>query len=194
MRDLLRTIGLPILLGLLFLAIYLAFHLGLFKGVQLTEITEPPLVLLALEHRGAYHEINEVIKKVEDLAREKLWPCPKTFGLYLDDPQSMEPERLTSFGGCLLGAERPEMSVSAPFRIIEIPAGAHLKAQFSGSPAIGPWRVYPRLVSRWQELMSRPEVETKWPQVIEFYTVTSQTEMTTEYYAPLFELSLENKP
>jgi AraC family transcriptional regulator len=180
MIPLWRSFVLPVVLGFFFLGLYLAFHLGVWRGVNVEVISEPARTLLARDHKGPYHKINDVIVSVEKWAAQNNVPCPRTFGQYLDDPGKTAEERLRSRGGCVVDPAGLPQELPEDLILSQLEAGRFVHAQFLGSPAIGPWRVYPRL----KEFIKKEDLKTN-DTTLEIYTVTGQNEMTTDYYVPI---------
>jgi AraC family transcriptional regulator len=191
MMQLWRLIALPVLLGFLILGIYLFVYLGGWKEVSVTKATLPEMQLLYKVHRGAYHKIVTAIESVEQFARSRGIPCPRTFGEYLDNPRQVAEERLTSHAGCVLekplaeAPPAPSGTEGDEFKIKTLPAGDYIQAIFTGSPAIGPWRVYPRLT----EFADRHGLRTA-PSTIEIYTITPANGLSTEYLVPVIPAAI----
>jgi hypothetical protein len=74
---------------------------------------------------------------------------------------------------------QPYANVPDQFKTDKIPAQRYVIGKFSGSPAIGPWKVYPKAESYMEGRHISSSGET-----IEVYT-SNQKEMTTEYLFPL---------
>lgn len=133
------------LLGSLFaglsLIAYLAVHLGFFEPVRITEEIRGPYHLLFEDHRGSYFKIAELIDRVERDVKSKNLDCGKTFGEYFDNPSEVDEDRLRSRAGCLNENPYP---ATPPYQSAELPAQKFVVAHFNGSPAIGPWKVYPK--------------------------------------------------
>ncbi|PWU22244.1 MAG: AraC family transcriptional regulator [Bdellovibrio sp.] len=161
---------------------YLAFYVGYFKPVTLSETDAGPFSALAADHRGAYHKMAPVISEIEKWAQGHGLKCRLTFGQYFDDPDSVEEARLRSRGGCFL--DNGETPPSAPWpeglALIEIPRRHFVTAAFEGSPGIGPLRVYPALGNYVKE----KKLQSTGEGVIEVYEVKGTREMKTIYYFP----------
>ncbi len=175
-----RLVALPVLLGFVLLATYLFFYLGYYKPVEVTMVESAGLNTLFRSHRGAYHLINQVIVEVENWAKSQGLSCERTYGEYLDDPQKVEQGRLRSRAGCILDGPVDEKSLPEGFQAGLIPAGPYVQAVFSGSPAIGPWKVYPRLADFIQEKNLKTGSQT-----IEIYTIKADGKMQTQYLIPI---------
>lgn len=160
---------------------YLAFYLGYFLPVEITEEDAGPFRVLSKNHLGPYHKIVPTIEEVETWGKAHGLSCKLTFGVYEDDPSKVEDVRLRSRGGCVLSEnEAPDDDLPEGFKIEELPAGFFVKAVFEGSPGIGPFKVYPMLQQRMEEKKYKMQ---GWG-VIEIYEVKGPKEMTTTYYAP----------
>lgn len=156
------------------LSVYLYMHLGLAKPVDITTEDAGPFVFLFKEHMGAYHEIGKVITEVERWAIAQNQPCSKTFGEYLDDPSLVDQDRLRSLGGCIVPV-KPEVPLPEGFSVKEMPRQQFVVARFSGSPAVGPFKVYPKVHSFFAEKRIKAPTSN-----LEIYTVNGQ-QVNTEY-------------
>lgn len=161
--------------------IFLANYLGAFKGVDISRQTQGPFKTVYLEHVGPYHKVNKVIEQVENYMKTQNYTCGRTFGEYLDDPRTVEEARLRSRVGCLV--ETVPQNMPEGFLSGEIPQRNYVVAVFTGSPGIGPLKVYPRV----NDFMSREGLKQS-DAVIEIYEIHSITEknaMTTTYLFPV---------
>ncbi len=174
---LLRFIGLCITL-LIGLAIYLFFYLGVSKPVIITTEVRGPFYFLYKTHLGAYHGIGPIITEVEKWAHEQNLECPKTFGEFLDDPNSVDQDRLRSHAGCLL--TKP-LSIPIPpdFAFEERKKGSFAVGRFEGSPAIGPFKAYPKI----REYIQTQRLKSNGA-VVETYLIQGQ-KVTTEFLFPV---------
>lgn len=163
--------------GLIAFFIFLYFHLGLNRDVEIREGSAGPFLLLYKSHRGAYHQIGPTITAVEKWAMEKNLPCPKTFGEYIDNPESLDQDRLRSHGGCIMEKTPPE-PLPEDFLFREVAEKNYVIARFEGSPGAGPLIVYPAV----RKYLEEHRLTVLEP-VIEIYTVNGST-VVTEY---LFE-------
>ena len=168
----------PIFAGLaLFIIGMLAWasiKLGFFKDVVLSEQAQTELHLVYLEHIGPYHKILESLEKVEDWAKKNSIDCSKSFGHFLDDPNVVEHERLRSHVGCVV----VDFSKDLPpdFKTKVLPAGKYLTAEFMGSPAIGPMKVYRTAQKKFAEKGLTPPED-----IIEIYQRLDEKTMKTIY-------------
>ena len=137
-----KTLLLSVFLGIIFLGTYLYFYLGAFKDVHVHLVEVPSFHILYKKHIGPYHKINEVILSIEQWAQKHNLPCSQSFGEYLDKPGEVDEDRLRSHGGCLT----PKTDVPLPEGFFQrtLEANKYISAEFSGSPAIGPFVVYPQ--------------------------------------------------
>jgi AraC family transcriptional regulator len=169
-----------VLSAVVFFAAALSYKLGVFKTVDVQDPEPQTFYLLFKEHIGPYHKIVTVIQQVEEVALGLNLPCSHTFGQYLDDPREVEEDRLKSRGGCLL--TQPLQGVQLPQALhFEILKGEFVSALFNGSPAISPYKVYPKLF-HWLEINRR---EMGGP-ILEVYGRQGTSgETETQYYFPL---------
>lgn len=173
-----RTAFLIIIVGIFTFMIYLFFHLGFHKPVGIGFSEEGPFQMIYKEHSGPYHKIGDKIREVEDWAKQNNVPCPEAFGEYLDDPSVVEHDRLRSHGGCIVTATPSSMPADIKTQMRE--KRSYIKATFSGSPLIGPMKVYPKMLS-YSEAHKRPLDGA----IIEIYRPISEKEMLTTYYFPV---------
>lgn len=140
----LKWVGLGVLVSLLSLAAYVFVYTKAYQSPELENVTIKDLHLFYTEHMGPYHLIDPKIREVEKEAIRLGFSCIKTFGHFLDDPQHFEEDRLRAEVGCWLSGPLPEASqIGEGFRYEHRPGGEFLKITWTGSPAIGPIKVYP---------------------------------------------------
>lgn len=165
-------------MGFVILGGYLYIYLGAFKDVQVNLIDEPSFHIIYKNHVGPYHKINKVIRSVEKWAQEQNLPCTQTFGEYLDDPNQVPHERLRSHGGCLT----PKTPITLPkgFSQRTVGPSQYLEAKFSGSPAIGPFIVYPEI----KRFASDQRLKTQ-SKSFEIYEVYDTNTLKTRYLIPI---------
>ncbi len=161
--------------------VFLASYLGAFKGVDISKQNQGPFKTVYLEHVGPYHKVNKVIEKVEKYMKTQGYTCGRTFGEYLDDPRSVEEARLRSKVGCLVQetpSNLPEGYLSG-----EIPQRDYVLAVFTGSPGIGPLKVYPRV----NDFMTRQGLKQSGAviEIYEIHSITEKNAMTTTYLFPV---------
>ena len=171
-----RTLILSIVIFATSLAAYLYFYLGAYKSVDFAVETRGPMFLLYKTHTGAYHEIGPTIQAVEAFASAHGMSCSVTFGEYLDDPGSVDQDRLRGRGGCVLDAPLANNSFDKGDIQYELrDSRSYLVGHFSGSPAIGPFKVYPKMK---QFLKKHDLVATE--STIEVYHING-SHVATEY-------------
>lgn len=165
--------------GLLVFALSLSYKLGVFKEVTVVGVEKPTFHMIYKSHFGPYHTINSVISDVEAWAKEHNFGCVTTFGEYLDDPNAVEEqERLRSLGGCLVPAPPQQLPEEIKFKTVE--QQSYLVLQFSGSPAIGPYKVYPAAEKWFQD--NRHSMQGA---VIETYKTIGKEDVLSTYYFPI---------
>lgn len=160
--------------------IFLSTYLGAFKGVDISQATQGPYLTVYVDNLGPYHKVNKVIERVEKYMKAKGVTCGRTFGEYLDDPQVVEEARLKSKVGCIVDAI-PD-GLDGEFKAGEIPARHYVVAVFTGSPGIGPLKVYPRVndFMKAQNLKQNGAVT----EIYEIHSITEKNAMTTTYLFP----------
>jgi DNA gyrase inhibitor GyrI len=169
-----KTAVLTVLAMVIVLAIYLYSYLGVSKSVTVTLEPRGPLHLVFKTHLGPYHQILPRIQEVEAWAHEHNLNCTVTFGEYLDDPQNMDEDRLRSRGGCVLRGA-PAVPPPPEFQYQVRAERSYAIGHFDGSPAIGPYKVYPKV----QKFLGERRLKSTAP-VMELYTVNGP-EIQTEY-------------
>jgi AraC family transcriptional regulator len=101
--------------------------------------------MMAMAHKGAYHEIGDTWTKLFTAVGPLGWMGPDTFmaGIYLDDPQEVPEESLRSYAclTCPDGASAPEGMESR-----EIGGGKYLIGRYVGA--------YSGLGDAWGEAMA----------------------------------------
>ncbi|MEY4616876.1 MAG: hypothetical protein RJB66_1836 [Pseudomonadota bacterium] len=154
---------------------YLAYYLGVFKPVVLGIGDFGPHQLVYKKHMGAYHKIVPTIEDVERFVRSKGEPCKISFGEFLDDPKKVEQDRLRANVGCLV--DYPMENLPEDFEQKNVEKQLFIHAQFEGSPAIGPYKVYMKVFSVMEQKGLEPNGS-----VFEFYEVLPNQKMKTDYY------------
>jgi DNA gyrase inhibitor GyrI len=160
--------------------IFLSTYLGAFKGVDISHAAQGPFTTVYLEHVGPYHKVNKIIEKVEKYMQTQGVVCGRTFGEYIDDPQVVEEARLRSKVGCLV--EKVPENMPEDFKSGQIPQGNYVIAVFTGSPGIGPLKVYPRV----NDYMLNQKMKQSGPviEIYEIHSITEKNAMTTTYLFP----------
>ncbi|MCB0415950.1 MAG: GyrI-like domain-containing protein [Bdellovibrionales bacterium] len=171
-----------ILIFLVFIAVVMGtmyYRLGTYKPVEFDVVEAKDFNFLYKQHIGAYHEILEVIEDVEKWAKKHNLDCSKTFGQYLDNPDTTDTDRLRSYGGCVF--DHMQIPNNEDYKYKYEHPRKYLHAVFEGSPAVGPISVYPKAA----EWISKNKAKMDGA-VIEVYTVKNGgSGMLTEYYFPI---------
>lgn len=159
----------------------IATYLGGFKSVEFAIEDRPELILLYAEHTGAYHKIVPQLEEIEAWAKANNISCSKTFGRFLDNPETTEEIRLRSETGCLIdNADALAAIAEVPYKVQKLPPHEVLRGRFDGAPGLGPLKVYPKAKDWFLE--NSFEMETE---VIEFYTLQPDGGVVTEYDFPI---------
>lgn len=176
-----KWIGIFVLGGLFSLGGYLYYHLGAYKEVVVRVETFPKLYLVSKAHTGPYHKIGTLLSQIETDAKRLGIPCSRTFGKFLDNPQTTDEDRLRSLVGCAL-SEAPDPTIADKLgaQLVEQDSARFVYGKFQGSPAIGPFVVYPKLK---QEAAAQRLPLGAW--ALELYTMSRTGDITTEYLLPI---------
>ncbi len=174
-------------IGLVAFFLYLAQYTGAFKSVYVGLDERGPYTLVYKDHVGAYHKIVEKIQLVEAWAKENKLDCKYTFGEFFDDPSTTEEGRLKSRAGCLIEAKNTAalnhlktLTLPSDFLQSEYIKTKAVVALFTGSPGIGPLKVYPKAES----FIHESKLKRKGP-VVEIYEVLDPQTMNTTYLFPI---------
>lgn len=167
--------------AILSFGIFLANYLGAFKGVEISQAQQGPFTTVYLEHVGPYHKVNKIIEKVEKYMASQGQKCGRTFGEYIDDPQVVEEARLRSKVGCIV--EKVPAQLPEDYKSGEISARNYVVAVFTGSPGIGPMKVYPRV----NDYMTKNNLKMSGAvvEIYEIHSITEKNAMTTTYLFPV---------
>ncbi len=160
------------------LGIYLYFHLGITRPVEIRIETIGPLHFVYTQHTGAYHQINSDISRVEAWAKQTQINCRQTYGEFLDDPKAVDQDRLRSRVGCVLDF-LPETKPKEFLTETRAPK-SYVVATYRGSPAVSPFTVYPKV----EEFLAEQRLRSTAP-VIEIYRVLDDTSVETRYLFPI---------
>lgn len=173
-----KKLILAAVLALIAFSIYLYNYLGAYKSVTFAVEEAGPMYLLSQTHTGAYHLIGAKISEVEKWAQDHGIPCRKTFGEYLDDPAGTDQDRLHSRGGCVL-EQKPSVALPEGYEFEERAKRHYVVATYDGSPAIGPFTVYPKA----KEYLETQRLKSDGP-VMEIYTINGDS-VVTRYHFPI---------
>jgi AraC family transcriptional regulator len=157
-----------------------AIYVGAFKPVTISEEQLDAMSMLYVEHIGPYHKVVPSMEKVEAYAKSIGLKCIQTYGEYLDNPETIDQERLRAHVGCVLESDEtlPE-TISEEFKVDSKDPRTYVVARFEGAPSIGPFKVYPKM-NDWAKQNKREVMGS----VIEIYTITGN-QVSTRY---LFKL------
>ncbi len=136
---------------IIFLATYLIYH-GIFVSVKITEDNRGPYVLVCEKYVGDYKNTGEIMDRIYESLRSKEKISPRRgFGLYFDNPETVEKEKLRSIVGCVLDSEDLDRKeeLAQKYRVEEIPSSWCVTTAFPYrtplSIIIGVFKVYPKL-------------------------------------------------
>jgi len=130
---------------------YLSKH-GLFYSVSISEQNKGPYLLVYKKHIGDYKDAGKITNEIYyDLLNNHGLETTKGFGLYYDNPQQVEKEKLRSIAGCIIEGKSIEEleAIAAKYAIKEYPASQSVVASFPNkgmvSIILGVFKVYPKL-------------------------------------------------
>lgn len=173
-----RPILLTIFLLFLGFSVSLFVKSGAWKSVTVSEADFGPFTMIYKEYSGPYHKILPTIQEVEAWVKSQGLGCTQSFGEYLDDPNVVEHERLRSRGGCLVTQVPEQLPPGIQTQII--PLRHYVVGEFTGSPALGPLKVYGKI----NQHLEKNRMKITAP-ILEIYNVTSETEVMTQYLFPI---------
>ena len=162
------------LLILVCISAFVFWRTGFYKEVHITSGELGPFHLVYKEHLGPYHKIPPVIKEVEEAMENIGNKCSLAFGRYLDDPKTVDHDRLRSHGGCAFN--QPLSHPTSSFKQEQIPRKEYVIATFNGSPSVGPFKVYPK-VEEWFKKFGYKQTGS----VIELYQTLEDGSVLTKY-------------
>src|SRR5574341_83229 len=123
------------------------WHMGVCQKIDVKTAEVGPLTVVYLEQKGPYHRIRGAIKKVERMLNERNVHAVEAFGEFFDDPRTVKSEDLRANGGIVITAPA---AVPEPFKTKVIGRREYASVSFRGSPAVGPFMVYPKL-AQWMK-------------------------------------------
>ncbi len=176
-----------IFLGFIFIILFVMFRSGSFKNVDVQLSHYGPYIAVYKNRLGAYHESSKTLYDVEDILKKKEVLCVTTFGLYLDDPNDTEAERLRSELGCLFSEKFKDQlneivsDQTLGLSLKYLDEKKYIAGIFEGSPALVSLKVYPK-IKKWA-IKNRYSIK---PEVLELYEVKSSEKVKTTV---LFELT-----
>ncbi len=144
-------IGIIVVLFVIVLLIYLSRY-GLFASVHITEKSIGPYLLVYEKHVGDYKNVGPIMDKLYyDLKDNYSIETTKGFGLYYDNPQEVDKDKLRSIVGCIVESKSiNELNILGnKYGVKEFPSSESVVAElpFKGKISIilGLFKVYPKL-------------------------------------------------
>lgn len=183
MKWIAGTLG-GVFLGFAILMAVIAFRSGMLLPTEVAFHPEPlgPYNTLYKEVVGPYHEVASHIIEIEDFVKSKGVICIRTFGQYLDDPQSVDHERLRSHVGCLFDpAEDLSFVINSQeykdknLRNGRIEMPSYIEGRFEGSPAMVAFKVYPKIF----KFAEQKQLNIAEQTALEIYEVKSNSKVLT---------------
>lgn len=158
----------------------LALRLGVLKDVRVTEAEEGPYRQVYAKHTGAYHKIVGVLDKAEAWAEDNGEKCELSFGEFLDDPQTVDEDRLRSVAGCIVEKDWSQETLPEGFFYREVPRKKYVIALFDGAPSISPYKVYPKALA----YIGEKKMKIAGP-ITEIYRIIIDNAVETKYLFPV---------
>jgi hypothetical protein len=179
----------PLVIGffgaILSIGIATYFHLKAYEEPSVYYDTRPSLFLVYAELRGDYVQTSNKILEVEQLVLSKNHSCDATFGLFFDDPDLVATQDLKSWVGCVYYSMNDLPPLIENLKVTTITEQANiLSADFAGSPALGPRKVYPKA----KKMLGN---STLFP-ALEIYIYDNNKELKTKYYFLLEQSTVES--
>jgi len=145
------VIAVIIAIGVIILLIVLSRY-GLFASVNISEKNVGPYLLVYEKHIGDYKNVGPVMDKLYYNLKDNYgMETTKGFGLYYDNPQEVDKDKLRSIVGCIIEGKSIDdlKKVSEKYSVKEYPSSKSVVAQFpfKGKMSIimGVFKVYPKL-------------------------------------------------
>jgi AraC family transcriptional regulator len=170
-----------IVVGVISFGLFLSTYLGAYSKVDISEATQGPFKTVYLDYMGPYHKISKELEKVENYMTTQGAPCGRTFGEYLDDPQVVEEARLRAHAGCIVESVPANLPENLKAGVME--PRHYVVAVFTGSPGIGPLKVYPKVNTYMQEKNLKQKGAVI--EIYEIHSITEKNAMTTTYLFPV---------
>jgi AraC family transcriptional regulator len=145
---------------------------------------EPARYLVAIPHKGAYHEINRAFEKLFAtlVARELVGQTGYMVGVFLDDPSAVPVADLRSFAGVEVEADFP---TAAPLTSQILPGGAQAVLTYTG-PYAGLPAAYDQLYGVWLPQSGRaPADQPTFEIYLNSPMDTPMEKLVTELHLPL---------
>ncbi len=144
-------IGIIVVLFIIVLLIYLSRY-GLFASVNITEKSIGPYLLVYEKHVGDYKNVGPIMDKLYyDLKDNYSIETTKGFGLYYDNPQDVDKDKLRSIVGCIVeNKSLIDLKILGnKYGVKNFPSSESVVAEFPYkgkiSIILGIFKVYPKL-------------------------------------------------
>jgi AraC family transcriptional regulator len=146
--------------------------------------TYPARRLVAVPHKGPYHDINRAFEKLfaTIVARGQMKDVGLMVGVYYDDPSATPASDLRSHAGAIVSEDLP---IVAPLEQVRLPAGRHAALTFTG-PYVGLPAAYGQLDGIWLPTSGETPADTPPFEVyLNSPMDTPQEKLVTEICMPL---------
>ncbi len=127
------------------------FYFGILQEVQIQEQEVGPFKVVYENHIGDYSEVRKIQDKIYSSLVNEGINTTKSFGIYYDNPQEVETERLRSEVGVIIEKEDYEdiFKLKGKYNVRDIPKVKNVIATFpyrnKFSITLGVFKVYPKL-------------------------------------------------
>ena len=134
------------------IAVIYLYYYGLFHPVTFRQQEKGPFLLVYEKHIGDYKQTGEITDRIySTLSGDNRLETRLGFGLYYDDPRSVDTPKLRSISGCIVDETNRQdfYRLDTAFRTVEFPQTRFIVTEFpykgQASIFMGVFRVYPRL-------------------------------------------------
>lgn len=149
--SMITAIVLVVLVGI---PVLILTQYGLLAQVNVSERNMGPYLLVYQKHIGAYNKVGPIMDKLYyDLKDNFAIETTRGFGLYYDNPQEIEKEKLRCIVGCIVENRTIDdlKQVADKYGVKEYPSSQSVVAEFpykgQMSILIGVFKVYPKLTT-----------------------------------------------
>lgn len=151
------------------------FYLKAYKEPSIYYDTLPAYHIVYKENRGVYVQTSQTIISIEETLKKQSLICESTFGLFFDDPDVVVEQDLKSWAGCIFKDKPNINSLPEDVKLLTIQTQTDvLSADFDGSPALGPIKVYPKA----KKMLGSNSL---FP-ALEIYSYQKDNSLKTKYY------------
>lgn len=168
------------------------FYMGFFKSIEIKKSKTPTMILVYQKAIGPYPEVADEMNAIYDYLSEEKIDTAKGFGIYFDNPEEVEKEKLRAAVGVILPEENKDkiVKIMKKYNVQIFPEAKALYAEFpyknTLSYMFGPMKVYPKFMDYMKENEIKPnasiEIYDMKNSKIEFYIPTKVEYKDLERY------------